>query len=140
LVQYLNNHYYNCLKGNCHCRDRIITILLFTSRVIYNFLVIFPQVQDKLPSFGYGWVNVSDQVIIALASSPYNELVSIVIVFVNHVHYLKSQFLFWRDITLVIYHWQITMIFNMYDNILCQKLNCFCFQGYQTWWNVFKCI
>ena len=51
-------------KGTTLCQALstcIITILLFTSRVIYNFLVIFPQVQDKLPSFGYGWVNVSDQ-------------------------------------------------------------------------------
>lgn len=51
-------------KGTTLCQALatcIITILLFTSRVVYNFLVIFPTIQDKLPSFGYGWVNVSDQ-------------------------------------------------------------------------------
>lgn len=51
-------------KGTTLCQalaTSIITILLFTSRVVYNFLVICPHVQDKLPSFGYGWVNVSDQ-------------------------------------------------------------------------------
>ncbi|KAK3093144.1 hypothetical protein FSP39_011777 [Pinctada imbricata] len=51
-------------KGTTVCQAltvSILTILLFASRAIYNLLVICRPLQKYLPTFNYGWINVSDQ-------------------------------------------------------------------------------
>ena len=39
----------------------VLIVLLYTSRAVYNFIAISGPLRHML-SFGYGWVNVSDQV------------------------------------------------------------------------------
>ena len=41
----------------------ILVSLLYTSRAVYNLVAVCPVSREKkLPSFGYGWINVTDQV------------------------------------------------------------------------------
>ncbi|KAK7104715.1 G protein-coupled receptor 137Ba-like [Littorina saxatilis] len=52
-------------KGTSVCQAVAMSVLivtLFTSRAVYNFITISPSIKNKLPGFGYDWVNVSDQV------------------------------------------------------------------------------
>lgn len=41
-----------------------LILLLYSSRAIYNMIAVLPVNREthKLPSFGYGWINVTDQV------------------------------------------------------------------------------
>lgn len=51
-------------KGTTLCQamtTSIVIILLFTSRAVYNIIALLPYTKEKMPSFGYNWVNVSDQ-------------------------------------------------------------------------------
>ena len=38
----------------------VLVVLLYVSRVIYNLIAV--TVPHDLSSFGYGWINVSDEV------------------------------------------------------------------------------
>ena len=47
------------------CQAVVVSLLmvtLFLSRAVYNFITITPNIRNKLPGFGYDWINVSDQV------------------------------------------------------------------------------
>ncbi|KAL3872855.1 hypothetical protein ACJMK2_036042 [Sinanodonta woodiana] len=52
-------------KGTTVCQAIVVCvliILLYTSRAVYNFVAICPISREKnVPSFGYNWINVSDQ-------------------------------------------------------------------------------
>ena len=61
-------NYHLCLwkfQGTSVCQAVVVSVLivtLFTSRAVYNFITVSPSIRNKLPGFGYDWVNVSDQV------------------------------------------------------------------------------
>jgi hypothetical protein len=38
----------------------VLIVLLFSSRAVYNFVTV--SMSQRLPGFGYDWINVSDQV------------------------------------------------------------------------------
>ncbi|CAB4021401.1 integral membrane GPR137B-like, partial [Paramuricea clavata] len=49
--------------GTTLCQASIVCIiigLLYVSRAVYNIIAVIPH--GGLPSFGYGWINVSDEV------------------------------------------------------------------------------
>ncbi|CAH1790938.1 unnamed protein product [Owenia fusiformis] len=51
-------------KGTTTCQASVacvLIVLLYTSRAIYNLIVVFLGPSCNLPNFGYDWVNVSDQ-------------------------------------------------------------------------------
>ncbi|RUS87659.1 hypothetical protein EGW08_004582 [Elysia chlorotica] len=51
-------------KGTTLCQAMvtcIITTLLFLSRAVYNIITICPLTNKTTPSFGYDWINVTDQ-------------------------------------------------------------------------------
>lgn len=52
-------------KGTTKCQAvvaSILTTLLYTSRAVYNLVAVLPVSRErKLPSFGYSWINVTDQ-------------------------------------------------------------------------------
>ena len=47
----------------------VLITLLYTSRAIYNMIAVARPFSDML-NFGYGWINVSDQVIVFLQLKP----------------------------------------------------------------------
>jgi hypothetical protein len=50
-------------QGTTLCQASIVCIiigLLYVSRAVYNIIAVIPH--GGLPSFGYGWINVSDEV------------------------------------------------------------------------------
>ncbi|XP_046847888.1 G protein-coupled receptor 137Ba-like [Xenia sp. Carnegie-2017] len=49
-------------QGTSLCQALIVSTiigLVYTSRAVYNIIAVIPKV--KLPTFGYGWINVSDE-------------------------------------------------------------------------------
>ena len=51
----------------------VLILFLYLTRAIYNIIAVAPVMKNshKLPSFGYGWINVTDQVIKFLLLSVY---------------------------------------------------------------------
>ena len=50
-------------QGTTLCQASIICIIigfLYVSRAVYNIVAVIPH--GGLPTFGYGWINVSDEV------------------------------------------------------------------------------
>jgi len=55
------------LQGTTVCKALVTCVLvvfLYLSRAIYNLIAVCPlnRKRSMLPSFGYGWINVTDQV------------------------------------------------------------------------------
>lgn len=52
------------LKGTSLCQALFVSTIIgfvYTTRAVYNIIAVIPNV--NLPTFGYGWINVSDEVI-----------------------------------------------------------------------------
>lgn len=52
-------------QGTTLCQATIICViigLLYVSRAVYNIIAVIPQAKGGLPTFGYGWINVSNEV------------------------------------------------------------------------------